>query len=391
MKRIFCVILMLILMCGCTAEKNISDVTQEPEGNEISVSDSEFKGVWLPIYEIAPEKNTSAERYADRVTVMLERIADFGFTDIFVQVRANCDSIYPSAYFSPAKQFSDESELVFDAIEIFVEGAHRHKLKIHAWLNPYRVSSNGNYDGSSIAFNYISRKDVSCGDSYSYIKPSSASGRRLILEGVRELLEKYELDGIHIDDYFYPTTDKGFDSNDYDRYISQGGLLSLDEWRRENVNILISSMYSLIKNHNDRLIFSISPCGDIDKNFSKLYADVEMWCRCPGFADIIIPQIYYGFENSSQPFEKCLSEWSELEKAEGVRLIPGLAAYKTGKEDKYAGKGKNEWKENDDILKRQIELIRNNSLDGFAVFSYNYIFGNSYFKNNEIISLNEMI
>ena len=118
MKRIFCVILMLIFMCGCTAEKNASDVTQKPEGNEISLSDSEFKGVWLPIYEIAPEKNTTAERYADRVSVMLERIADFGFTDIFVQVRANCDSIYPSSYFSPAKQFSYEGELVFDAIEV---------------------------------------------------------------------------------------------------------------------------------------------------------------------------------------------------------------------------------------------------------------------------------
>ena len=386
---------MLIFICGCTAEKDFSDITETlPTGvyeNEQIQTDDEFIGLWLPVYEIAPEKNSTGEEYKCRVSDMLEEISEFGFTDIFVQVRANCDSIYPSEYFSPCRQFTADRELMFDALRIFADEAHRQKLKIHAWLNPYRVSSAGECDRNNTVFGYISSEDVTDGEDWVYIKPSSASGRKLILDGVRELVTNYNLDGIHIDDYFYPTTDESFDRDDYESYTSEGGKLSLDEWRRENVNTLIASIYALIKNHKEELLFSISPCGDIDKNFNRLYADVETWCRCPGFADMVIPQIYYGFENSAQPFEKCLDGWMKIKTEAEIRLVIGLAAYKAGEEDEYAGNGRHEWEKNDDILKRQVELIRKKSLDGFALFSYNYIFGNSYFKNNEIIALKEVI
>lgn len=382
-------------MYGCTAEKDLSDGTVTlPTAvyeNEQIKTDGEFIGLWLPVYEIAPEKNSTEEKYVHKVSDMLEEIAEFGFTDIFVQVRANCDSIYPSEYFSPCSRFSVKEKLMFDALKIFADEAHRRKLKIHAWLNPYRVSSGGEWDKNNTAFEYISAEDITKEDNWVYIKPSSVSGRKLILDGVRELISNYSIDGIHIDDYFYPTTDEEFDETDYKSYVSEGGKLSLNEWRRENVNTLVSSMYALIKNQNSDFIFSISPCGDIDKNFNKLYADVEMWCRCPGFADMIIPQIYYGFENSAQPFEGCLGEWMKIKTDKNIKLVIGLAAYKAGQEDEYAGEGRYEWEKNDDILKRQVELIRGKSLDGFALFSYNYIFGNSYFKNNEIIALKEVI
>lgn len=395
MKRIFFIFLMLVFMSGCGGGKDSLqgiEITQDTTvQNEVEAAEEELVGIWIPIYEIAPEKEMSEEAYAEKVEDMFSEIADFGITDVFVQVRANCDAIYFSEYFSPSEKYSENGELMFDALDIITEKAHKNKLKIHAWLNPYRISSSEEYDKDNLIFNLINEEDISVSDNFVYIKPSSVNGRRLVLNGVREILEKYDVDGIHIDDYFYPTTEESFDKEEYDNYVSQGGKLNLGDWRRENVNILVSSMYSLVKKCDERILFSISPCGDIDKNYNSLYADVTTWCSCEGFADTIIPQIYYGFENSSQPFEKCLSEWKNTLTNENIKLVIGLAAYKIGKEDAYAGTGKNEWIENDNVIKRQIECVRENKLDGFALFSYNYIFSNSYFKNNEIIGLKEVL
>lgn len=394
MKRIFCIFIALLVLSGCVKIKSDIETATELTTNEQSKNEEqkgELIGIWIPIYEIAPESNMTGEEYADKVSAMFTKIVEFKITDVFLQVRANCDSIYPSAYFSPSAKYCYNGELRFDALEIIMQKAHEHNLKIHAWINPYRISGTGEYDGENVIFNYLSEDDIKKSAKYVYIKPSSNAGRRLVLEGVREILENYDVDGIHIDDYFYPTTDENFDKKEYDEYISKGGRLKLADWRRENVNILVSSIYSVVKNCDESILFSISPCGDADKNYASYYADVETWCKCEGFTDIIIPQIYYGFDNSIQPFEKCLTNWKRLTESSKVKLVIGLAVYKAGQEDKYAGEGKNEWMDNDDIIKRQVERVRADDLDGFAFFSYNYIFSNSNFKNNEIINLKEVL
>ena len=98
------------------------------------------------------------------------------------------------------------------------------------------------------------------------------------------------------------------------------------------------------------MIFSISPSADIEKCKNVFFCDVEKWCREEGFVDLIIPQIYYGFENETMPFEEIVNEWLSVEKDENVKLYFGLAVYKCGATDENAGSGKNEWKENNDII-----------------------------------------
>ncbi len=405
MKRFFCAVIALMLLTACgikeenyenksnfTSSQNteITDKTENTD-KENNLSNEEFVGLWIPIYEIAPKSYTTADEYENYILSVFKEIADFKINNIFVQVRGNCDSIYPSKYFASNKGYCHNGQLKFDALDIIVKTAHKSGLKIHAWINPYRISSSEEYDINNPIFNYISTVDISTGESFTYIKPSSLDGRRLILNGVREIVENYQVDGIHIDDYFFPTTDESFDEYDYSVYRSQDGVLSLEDWRRENVNVLVSSIYSIVKESNSECVFSISPGGDIDKNYNSCYADIKLWCKCEGFADMIIPQLYYGFENSSMPFEKTLKNWKDICQDSHVKLVAGLAVYKANTEDKYAGAGKSEWQENSDIIKKQIECVRGNELDGFVFFSYNYIFSNSNLKNNEIINIKSVI
>jgi uncharacterized lipoprotein YddW (UPF0748 family) len=127
-----------------------------------------------------------------------------------------------------------------------------------------------------------------------------------------------------------------------------------------------------VKSFGEDKIFSVSPAGNIRRNTDEIYADVKLWCK-GGYCDIILPQIYFGFENETLPFEKCLNDWLSLTDQSKVILIPALALYKRGKEDIFAGEGKNEWIENDDIISRQIETIKEKKCRGFALYSSSYI------------------
>ena len=148
---------------------------------------------------------------------------------------------------------------------------------------------------------------------------------------------------------------------------------------KENVNSLVSAIYAKVKSFGEDKIFSISPAGNIKRNNDEIYADVKLWCK-GGYCDIILPQIYFGFENETLPFEKCLDSWLELTDSEKVSLIPALALYKRGKEDIYAGKGKNEWLENDDVITRQIETLKSKNCQGFGLYSCSYINFSETFK-----------
>ena len=198
---------------------------------------------------------------------------------------------------------------------------------------------------------------------------------------MREILDNYDVDGIHIDDYFYPSADEKIDKKQFEQYVSSGGEKSLGDWRRDSVSAFAAGLYSLVKSYGEDKIFSISPAGNLNGNSGKLFADVSLWLSCAGYADIIIPQLYFGFENSSMPFEKTAEQWSRAATNDCVRIVWGLAPYKCGKTDKNAGAGEEEWVENDDILSRQLECVRAlDRYDGFALFSYSYIFQQ---KSNE--------
>ena len=141
--------------------------------------------------------------------------------------------------------------------------------------------------------------------------------------------------------------------------------MSLDDWRVENVNSMLREVYKTVHETSDTAVFGISPQGNLGNN-AKLYADVITWCTTEGYADYICPQIYFSLDNPALTFEDALQDWIDIDFAPGVELYVGLAGYKAGSD---ADSGT--WLDRDDIIKTQIEIIREADINGFILYSYN--------------------
>ncbi len=378
-------------------EKEITQITNTIETNR----KNKLYCVWLTYSEIGSlVKGKSEEEYRESLEEVFDNLNANKINTVFYQCRAFCDSFYESEIFPVSKYISAGNDaLPFDPFEVFLEISKKRNVAVHCWVNPYRVSYDNAFEklpeNSPVRELYKENKNslIICGRGI-YLNPAEADARKLVLDGIRELLNKYKVDGIHFDDYFYPETEDFKDEKMYKEYKSDGGNLSLGEWRRENVSALVSAVYSLVKSFDDELLFSVSPSADIEKCKNVFYADVEKWCSEEGFIDYIIPQIYFGFKNEKMPFSDVVKDWEKLTAESDVKLICGLAAYKCGKLDENAGSGKNEWTENVNILSTQYEQIEENQAwQGFSLFSYSYAFGEnmSDISNKEIKSLLYMV
>ena len=222
-----------------------------------------------------------------------------------------------------------------------------------------------------------------------YINPAYDEAIQLVCDGVKEILKKYDVDGIHIDDYFYPTTAATFDTVAF----NASNYSTLSAFRINNCNKLVKAIYNTVHANSSTAVFGASTQGSIENNLNQLYADAESWCK-GGYIDYLAPQIYYGFNNSSQPFEKCTDTWVKMVKNTGTKLYIGLAVYKIGKEDIWAGNGRWEWCNTETMLKRQTEYLRKAGCDGLVLYSYNYIFTSGYVSsaiNNEISNLKPLL
>ena len=379
----------------------MNDVTQEiTEQKEKEVENKKIYAVWLTYSEIGLfVKGKSEAEYRESIESVFESLKENKINTVFYQCRAFCDSFYNSDIFPVSKYITADTTLTFDPLRIFLEKADEYNISVHCWVNPYRVSYDSEFENlpknSPARELYKKNKNsmIIC-DKGIFLNPAHAESQKLVLDGIREILNKYNVAGIHFDDYFYPETKELNDEKLYEKYKKQGGSLSISDWRRENVNVLVGSVYSLIKSRNDNLIFSVSPSADIEKCKNVFYADVEKWCREEGFADYIIPQIYFGFENETMPFEKIVDEWENITWGGCADLVCGLAAYKCGEPDENAGTGGNEWNKNVNILSRQYEQISESKVwQGFSLFSYSYCFGEnvSEISKKEIKNLLYMV
>ena len=171
-------------------------------------------------------------------------------------------------------------------------------------------------------------------------------------------------------------TIKGFGSSGpYSDYKASGGKLSLGDWRRDNVDQLVREVYSTIKSIDSSVRFGISPQGNTSINYSEQYIDVEEWLSNPGYVDYICPQVYYGFENDTCPFAATVAEWNSLIRRNDIDLYIGISVSKIGLVDQWAGSGKNEWVENDDMLVRMVSEARKSShYSGFCMYSYRSLY-----------------
>jgi UPF0748 protein yngK len=357
-------------------------------------SDEEMRGVWVSYMELSMENESSKTQKAfeDKFTEIAQKCRESGFNTLIVQVRPFCDALYKSSYFpwSHILTGTQGENPQYDALQIMCDICKENNLKIHAWINPYRVSSNETPKKLSDNNPYIKNSEIGIKtDNGIFLDPSNETAQQLISDGVKEIAENYDVDGIQFDDYFYPTEDESFDKKQYEAYIEKYGKensMSLDNWRMQNVNTLICKVYRTIKSVDSSVEFGISPQGNIGNN-DGLYADVKSWCTCKGFADYICPQIYFSLENPALTFEDCLDSWTSLDFDENVKLYVGLGGYKASNGE-YDEKT---WLLSDSILADEYDILRNNkSVRGFMLYSYSCLEDDTAKKeiNNLINALN---
>lgn len=337
-------------------------------------TEKEMRGVWISYMELdmQNEEEKDAQAFRNKFEKMAVKCKDYGFNTLIVQVRPFADALYESEYYpySHLLTGTQGENPEYDPLEIMCEISRNYGMYIHAWVNPYRIRSKSIPYELSEDNPYMQNSDLGIEyDDCIYLDPSNKKARELIINGVIEIAENYDVDGIQFDDYFYPTTDEDFDSKQYEEYVSDVGEnnnMSLDNWRIANVNMLICDTYRAIHSLDKEVVFGISPQGNIDNN-ANLYADVMSWCTCRGFVDYICPQIYFSLENPALSFEDCLDSWCSLEFNDNVSLYVGLSGYKAGSEDYDEGT----WLNSDEILAQEYEIVKDNeNVSGIILYSY---------------------
>ena len=335
--------------------------------------DSHVIAAWIPYFTVDALLTASDPKAA--VTAYLTGLRDLGVNTVFVHVCAFGESGYPSAYYpllpTAAKQ---------NVMELFQPVCRELGISFHAWINPLRLQTEAYMDaqsGDSALRAWYQDPEaraahLSKWDGRYYLNPAADSTCEFLTGAITELISQYHPDGVHIDDYFYPTGETAFDAQDF----AVSGASDLSEWRRGNITELMHQMNSAVHSADPDAVFSVSPQGNLRENREALYADVPAWLTENPCCDWIIPQIYFGYEHESAPFAEILRMWQTLPRSETVRLIIGLAAYKSGQPDPYAGAGASEWCAVPDLLVRQAsDILRDHHSDGAAFYHADALLG----------------
>lgn len=337
-------------------------------------------------------KNKDAVNGKKSIDLMIKNVKEMGFNEVIVQVRSFCDAIYPSEIFPWSSSVVTGEEGVdgsFDILGYFIEKSHLENISFVAWVNPYRIRSNSDITSISVlspAYKHLNSDVVYVGDGI-YFNPSKKVVHDLIVSGIEEIVEKYEVDGILFDDYFYPSND--IDVDDYEFYLKNNDYISKEQYNLNVISNLIKDVYDVC--HKNGVLFGVSPDGNIENNYNKVFADVKKWCSDQGYIDFIMPQVYYGFYNETKAFKSVVDEWESIVLNEDVDMMIALAFYKVGVMDNYAKSGSFEWMIYGDIIMREIILSRNlDKYMGFSLFRYDYIFNEEMYNEMTLKEIENM-
>lgn len=347
----------------------------------------EYRAVWISYLEWQSADFSSEDAFRAQMGSWFDQYAAMGLNTVLAQVRPFGDALYPSAIFpwSSVCTGTQGRDPGFDPLAVLVEEAHARGLRLEAWLNPYRLALNDTVPGAFSADNLatVHPEWVKQAAGGQYLDPSRQDVRDCIAAGVQEILDGYAVDGIHLDDYFYPTTDEAFDAAEY---AAAGTNLSLEDWRRENVNALVRQLYQLVHTGGrtaGAVPLGISPQGNNDNNYAQQYSDAALWLSTPGYIDYAMPQVYWGYGYTTGSgstrfaFENITAEWLALPRAEGVALYFGLGAYRIGDGDggNY-DHAQDQWQTGRNLAD-MVTTLRGAGADGFGLYRSDFLLRNS--------------
>lgn len=350
-------------------------------------SGEEYRAVWISYLEWQSADFSSEDAFRAQMGSWFDQYAAMGLNTVLAQVRPFGDALYPSAIFPWSSVCTGTQGLDpgFDPLAVLAEEAHARGLRLEAWLNPYRLALNDTVPGAFSADNLaaVHPEWVKPAAGGQYLDPSRQDVRDCIAAGVQEILDGYAVDGIHLDDYFYPTTDEAFDAAEY---AAAGTNLSLEDWRRDNVNALVRQLYQLVHAGGrtaGAVPLGISPQGNNDNNYAQQYSDAALWLSTPGYIDYAMPQVYWGYGYTTGSgstrfaFENITAEWLALPRAEGVALYFGLGAYRIGDGDggNY-DHAQDQWQTGHNLAD-MVTTLRGAGADGFGLYRSDFLLRNS--------------
>jgi uncharacterized lipoprotein YddW (UPF0748 family) len=347
-----------------------------------------MRGLWVTTVinlDWPSKSKLNNEQMIAEADIILNRAAEIGINAIFLQVRPAGDAIYNSSIFPWSAYITGTQGQAptggWDPLRHWINGAHNRGMELHAWINPYRVTHDTSNitDVSRLTANNPARMNPTWARPHGkalYLDPGLPQVRRLIVDGVVELISNYNVDGIHFDDYFYP----GRDFNDSATFAAHGkGWSGIHDWRREQVNILVRDTRQAIRATRPEVRFGISPfaiwqnkgTSPLGSNtrgsesYHRSYADSRRWIL-EGWVDYIVPQIYWrmGFEIAD--FVTVLHWWRHVVEGTDVDLYIGMAVWRDARnETGWPG----------EILRQMRYSSRYHDIDGHLFFRAKYVAG----------------
>lgn len=385
-------IIMVMASCG-TTKKTIKDNNNKNNDKTLSqgttakpprfvMPGKEARAVWVATIggiDWPRRRFTEASQKA-WYEQMLDTLQRLNVNTVFFQVRPKADAFYDSPY-EPWSQYVTGyrgKAPSYDVLRWVIDETHRRGMSFHAWINPYRVDQKqragdkfGKLDGR------IPQKLVKDYRMVRVYNPAMPETRQRVSSIVADLLRRYDVDGIHLDDYFYPALQKGEKMRDEAEYRRYGkGFTSIAEFRRAMVDSLIVAMHDTIKTIRPNAVFSISPQGNYENNYNSMYADIALW-SARGWCDVIIPQLYWSTERWFLPRLKWFSENATSK----TKLLIGYGLYRFGE------KAKSTMYRTADDLAKQIDAARaDGKVSGAALYSAYWLMNNPVNINGVIAS-----
>ena len=348
-KNPLCVVLLTFVVsgfdnaCGQSQVNSVHTLTAPPPIRR------EFRGAWIASVgniDWPSQAGLSTQEQKDELTGMLDRAAALHLNAVILQVRPAADALYASSIEPWSEYLTGRMGRApnpwYDPLEFAVNEAHRRGLELHAWFNPYRARHPS--AKSPVSPDHISRTHPELVKRYGsmlWMDPGEPAVRQRTIDVIADVVKRYDIDGVHIDDYFYPYKEKDRrgrtidfpDATSWRKYVRSGGRLSRDDWRRANVDTLIHEVYSRIKEAKPWVKFGISPFGvwrpgypsetssNAFDSFAELYGDSRKWVL-NGWGDYFTPQLYWPIDRPELSFPVLLKWWVD-QNAKGRHIWPG--------------------------------------------------------------------
>ncbi|MCQ2345922.1 MAG: family 10 glycosylhydrolase [Paludibacteraceae bacterium] len=377
-KRSMLLLLVLVVVLPAAAQSVLSDLKPQfsPEKSTAVTCKPAtfFRGAWIATVaniDWPTEKSVAAaEAQKKEMIFILDSLKSIGINAIVFQVRPTADALYISGMEPPSHWLTGTQDSFphYDPLMFVCWEAHKRKMEVHAWLNPFRMTLKGT-STSQLADNHIFRAHPEWFWKYDnqwLFNPALPETRDWICGVIEDIVCRYPVDAIHLDDYFYPypaANAKIPDAADFKR--DPRGFTDIKDWRRDNVNLTVEAISNTIRATNPHVQFGIAPFGiwrnmSVDStgsatrglsNYDDLYADILLWIR-RGWIDYVVPQLYWEIGKSNVDYEVLARWWAEQVKGTRCRLYIGMASYKLGAENQPAA-----WRKGNEIV-RQMHLNR---------------------------------